>query len=136
MKKIINIICIAILIFGIFSFSITFADCEYNDAWSVSQNLDSCLEGSTLVNPWDGLIEGWVKNKILDWSAQLATLLSLIAIWAVVYGAWLMTVSLWDDEKIKKWKDVIKWAILWFLWLLVAGALVRIVIELMFSVAS
>ncbi len=136
MKKIITVLCFLLVSLSLFQTQIVSADCEYNEDWSVSQNLDNCLADSALVNPWDGLIEWGVKNKIIYWTWQLATVLSLISIGAVVYGAGLMTVSMWDDEKIKKWKDVIKWAILWFLWLLVAGALVRIVIELMFSVAS
>jgi hypothetical protein len=88
------------------------------------------------VNPGDWLIEWGVKNKVIYWTGQLATLLSLLAVGAVVYGAWLITISVGDEEKVKKWKDVIKWAMLWFLWLLLAWALVRIVIEVMFSVVG
>ena len=124
------------MLFGFLQTDVIYADCEYNAGWSISQNLDNCLSDSSLVNPWDWLIEWWVKNKVIYWTSQLATFLSLIAIGAVVYWAGLMTVSMWDDEKIKKWKDVIKWSILWFLWLLLAWALVRIIIELMFSVAN
>jgi len=135
MKKIIIFLCTLIAFSTFWKVDIMFA-CEYNENGSVSQNLDNCLSDSPLVNPWDGLIEWGVKNQIIDWTSQLAIFLSLIAVGAVVYWAGLMTVSVWDDEKIKKWKDVIKWAILWFLWLLLAWALVRIVIELMFSVAN
>jgi len=135
MKKIIILMCVIMTFFAFGQVHTMFA-CEYNENGSVSQNLDNCLADSPLVNPWDGLIESGVKNKIIDWTSQLAIFLSLIAVGAVVYGAGLMTVSVWDEEKIKKWKDVIKWAILWFLWLLLAGGLVRIVIELMFSVGN
>jgi len=109
--------------------------CDYNggDIW---YELDGCLWNSTLVSPWDGLIESWVKNKIVYWTNQLAMLLGLLAVWAIVYWALMMTISVWEDEKIKKWKDIVKWAMLWFLGLLVAWWLVRVVIEIMFSVAS
>lgn len=134
MKKIITLLYVLIILLSFFQLGITHADCTYNEFWTVSQNLDNCLADSTLVNPGNGLIEWGVKDKIVYWTTQIARFLSLIAIWAVVYGAWLMVVSVGDEEKIKKWKDVIKWALLWFLWLLLAWALVRIIIELMFSV--
>lgn len=136
MKKIITFFCFIVSVFWYIHLHNVSADCVYNEAWSIGQNLDNCLSDSALVNPWDGLIEWGVKNKVVYWTNQLATFLSLIAVGAIVYGAWLMTVSVGDEEKVKKWKDVIKWAMLWFLWLLLAGALVRIVIEIMFSVAG
>lgn len=136
MKKIITLLCVFCITLSFGALNQTYADCEYNELGSISQNLDNCLSDSPLVNPGDGLIEWGVKNKIIYWTTQMATLLSLIAIWAVVYGAGLMVVSVWDEEKIKKWKDVIKWALIWFLWLLLAWAFVRIIIELMFSVVG
>ena len=130
-----------IILFGIilaFAFSwelqIFAADCEYIEGNSVSQNLGNCLSASDLVNPGDWKIEWSVKAKIVYWTNQLAKLLWLLAVGAIVYGAGLMTLSVWDDEKIKKWKDVVKWSMLGFLWLLLAGALVRLVIEIMFSI--
>lgn len=136
MKKIICITSVILIVFFFFLGESLFANCDYNEAGSIAQNLDSCLSGSDLVNPWDGLIESWVKNKIIYWTNQLARLFALLAVGSIVYGAGLMTLSAGDDEKVKKWKDVVKWAMLWFLWLLLAWGLVRIVIELIFSVAG
>lgn len=136
MKKIIQLLCFLCLVMSMWSQQISYADCEYNEGSSIGQNLDSCLSDSNLVNPGDGLIEWGVKNQIVTWTTNLAQLLGLLAVWAIVYGAGMMTLSAGDDEKIKKWKDVIKWAMLWFLWLLLAGWLVRIVIEIMFSLAG
>jgi len=65
----------------------SFADCDYSEAASVAQNLDSCLNGSNLVNPGDGLIESGVKNKIVYWTNQIARLLGLLAVGSIVYGA-------------------------------------------------
>lgn len=142
MKKIITLLCLVLISLGLFQIQTSYGvNCDFWDD-TLLREMQDCLEWWNLVGAdsseirSDWKIEGEVKNRVIYWTAQLATFLSLIAIGAVVYGAGLMTVSMWDDEKIKKWKDVIKWSILWFLWLLLAWALVRIVIELMFSVAN
>lgn len=140
MKKIISLFCILVSISFMFSlFNISYADCKVSDSDIRNQELwtllDNCLSWSDLVNPGDGLIEWGVKEKIVYWTGQLARLLGLLAVGAIVYGALMMTISWGEDEKIKKWKDIVKWSMLWFLALLVSGGLVRIVIELIFSVA-
>lgn len=135
MKKIIIYLCSLVVLLSFFQFQTIYADCEYSEG-SISENLRGCLSDSSLVNPGDGLIEWGVKNKVVEWTNSLAWFLWLLAVGAIVYWAWLMTLSIGDDEKIKKGKDVIKWAMLWFLWLLLAWGLVRIVIELMFSVVG
>ncbi len=135
MKKIFSLLVsltVLVSILSIFSPHIH-ADCEYN-GWDIGYELDGCLWDSTLVNPWDGLIEWGVKNKVVYWTNQLSMLLGLLAVWAIVYGALMMTISVWEDEKIKKWKDIVKWSMLGFLGLLLASWIVRIVIEVMFSI--
>lgn len=135
MKKLLSFFCICLSIFLVCSyFNVSYADCEYT-WWSLGSELDNCLRGSDLVDPGNGLVEWSIKDKIVFWTGQLASLLWLLAVGSIVYGALLMTISWWDDEKIKKWKDVVKWSMLWFLALLVSGWLVRIVIEVIFSVA-
>ena len=89
-----------------------------------------------MVNPGDGLIESGLKNKIVYWTTQLASLLWLLAVWAIVYGGLMMTISWGEDEKIKKWKDIVKWAMIWFFALIVSGGVVRLIVEVMFSVAG
>ena len=135
MKKIVSLLLICVAYLCFFSVIHTYWNCDYN-GWDIWYELDWCLWSSDLVNPWDGLIEWGVKNKIVYWTNQLAMLLWLLAVGAIVYGAFMMTISVWEDEKVKKWKDIVKWSMLWFLWLLLAGWIVRLVIEIMFSVAS
>ena len=109
-------------------------NCDY---WggSIASELEGCLSGTDLVNPGDGLIESWVKNKLLAWTSAIWGFLGLLAVWAIVYGAFMMTVSLWDDERIKKGKDIVKWSLIGFLALISAGSILRLVTELIFSVA-
>lgn len=100
---------------------------------SIWNALDNCLNKTALVNGADAYIETGVKQKIISWTVNLARFFSLLAVGAVVYGGLLMTLSWWDDEKIKKWKEIVKWALLWFLWIVVAGWLVKVLIELIFA---
>lgn len=111
------------------------ADCTYN--WgSIAWELANCLDDSDLVDPGDALIESGVKQQLLSWTNALWGLLGLLAVGAIVYWAFLMTVSGGDDEKIKKWKDIVKWSLIWFFALISAGSLLRLVTELIFAVAS
>lgn len=112
-------------------------DFDVNSSNDIAGALDNCLTGSDLIDSsWDTLIEWSLKDTVTAWTVAIAQLLSLLAVGAIVYGGLLMTLSAWDEEKIKKGKDVVKWAILGFLWVVLAWALVRIVVEVIFSVAS
>lgn len=132
LKKIITSLLIIISVFFIADI-INAANCSYN--WgSVSDNLDSCLSNSDLVNSaWDTSIENDFKSKILDWTQRIGWFLWLIAVWAIVYAWFMMTISTWEEEKIKKAKDIIKWALLWFLWIILAWSLITIVVNFMYS---
>jgi len=111
------------------------AECEYLGG-SVTDSLSGCLGDTDLVNPGDGLIEGSIKQQFVTWTNSIASALALFAVWAIVYGWLMMTISIWEEEKIKKWKDIVKWAAIWFLAAISAWAIVRLVVEVIFSVAS
>jgi len=81
------------------------------------------------------MIETGIKAKLVYWTTQLGGLLWLLAVGAIVYGGLMMTLSWGEDEKVKKWKDIVKWAMLWFLAVIAAGWVVRLIVEVMFSVA-
>ncbi len=139
MKKII----IAFLLLSSFVFMLPEASagifwakkCWFNgNIWS---SLDGCLSNSPLVDAsWNTLIEGNVKNQIRTWTTAIATLLGLLAVGAIVYGGLLMTLSGWEEEKIKKWKDVVKWSLIWFLAIVTTGALIRVIVEFVFDIAK
>lgn len=133
MKKL--FIC-AVILFGTLFFSNVSlaADCDYRGG-SIANELENCLEDTALVDPGDALIESWVKRQLLDWTTALGWLLGLLAVGAIVYGAFLMTVSGWNDENIKKWKDIVKWSLIGFFALISAGSLLRLVTEVIFSLA-
>ena len=138
MKKIFLLVCVllcvSVSIISVHALSFSSKPCQYNG--SIEGSLDGCLQWSNLVDAsGPTLLEGNVKVQVVSWTNALAAFLGLLAVGAIVYGGLLMTLSGGEDEKIKKGKDIIKWSLLWFLALIVAGAVVRIVVEVMFSFA-
>lgn len=133
MKKIISLI----IMLTIFTFTIELVnatECSYSPSWDIIWNIDSCLSWTDLVDSsWDVSIEWSFKDKLIDWSSKIAWFLWLIAVWALVYAAFMMTISWGEEEKIKKAKDIIKWTILWFLGVVLASSLIAIVVKFMYS---
>ena len=112
------------------------AACSWSEWWSVAWQFDNCLSWTQLVDSaGDMRLDGGFRIQVMNWTTNIATLLWLLAIGGIVYGWFLMTLSAWEDEKIKKWKDIVKWSLIWFLALISASALVRIVIEFIYSVS-
>ena len=118
-----------------FSIDTTFAGCSYNGS-NIVGSISSCLDKTYLVQPGDALLESGMKQKVIFWTYSLITAFSLFTIGAVVYGGFLMTLSLWDDEKVSKGKDVIKWALLWFIGAILAWVIVRFIIELLYDIGG
>lgn len=133
MKKII------ILSFLILSFIFTFdsfaGNCAFSSWSSLTDNLNGCEWNITKVvtNSSAYKIEDWFKDIIYDWVKNISVLLSIFAAGAIVYGWFMMVISGWEEEKIKKGKDIVKWSIIWFIWLISAGAIISIVINFMYS---
>lgn len=129
MKRII-IVLLWIMLF--FSFFDTFsADCTYEG--DTKTNLNNCLEWSKLVNVTNVAINDGFKTKIISWVTTIGSVLSLIAVWWIVYGAFELVISSGADETVSKWKNIIKRSILWFIALLSAGSVIAIVVNVMYS---
>lgn len=138
MFKLINkIIIVFIIIFFWFSQNVFWA-CDYIEWDSIKSSLDNCLEWASLVsNTGSGdpelKIKTWLKDKINDWTINVATFLSIFAVWAIVFWAFQLVISWWNDEKITKWKDIVKWSMAWFLLVVSASAIVKLIVEIMYS---
>lgn len=134
-----------IIISFILSFFIiinTFASCKIPDKefelwWeSVSELLDQCRPGDLVWTSWKYTVEDEFKKQISKWVQNISSILWILAIWALVYAALLMTISAWEDEKIKKAKDIIKWTIIWFVWLISAWSIIYIVINAIYWLSA
>lgn len=132
MKKL--FIVLIIFIFTLFSFSYVLAwNCDYND-WSISSELKDCLSDSLLVGS-DAKIIGWdwFQKTINAWIKNISLYLWIWAVLWIVYGSFMMTVSAWEDEKVNKAKDIIKWSIIWFLWLISASFIISLIVRVIYS---
>ncbi len=108
--------------------------CDITEVTNIWKSLNDCLDGSKLVNWTDAKIESWVKKLVNSWVKNIWMVLWLLAVWSIVYGSLLMTLSAWEDEKIKKAKDVIKWWIIGFIWLISASGIILLVVNIMYSI--
>lgn len=95
--------------------------------------LDNCLAWSALVN-WEKVkLDWWFWVKIKNWVNNIALYLWVFAVWSIVFWGLMMTLSSWEEEKVKKAKDIIKWGIIWFLWLISASAIINLIVKIMYS---
>jgi len=112
---------------------------ENSQVW-IWANLSSCLSvDDKLIQPkWVNsynMINWWFKNSIIWWVKKTSIFLSIMAVWSIVYWAFMLTISTWEDEKVKKWKDIVKWWIIGFLAIISAWWLITVLINFMYRVA-
>ncbi len=139
-KKIILLFSLIFISFSSFNltFSVFNSNCIYN-WWNVMLSLENCVWDweTDLVETWWNLeVADWFKDKITEWTTQIATFLALGAIFSIVFGSLKMTLSRWEEEWIKKAKDIIKWWMLGLLWIVSAGFLISAVVKIIYSVWS
>ena len=135
-KKIIIILVLLIWMFSIWNIA-NAGSCKFN--WDIGTSIDNCFTLSDelfdadpdLQSDW--LIEWSVKNQLLVWITIIAWTLWFFAVWSIVYWSFMLVISTWEEEKIKKAKDMIKWSILWFLGIILAASIITIIVEFMYS---
>lgn len=131
MKKLVFFV---ILFLSLFFFQAYAVDCDFNG--NIGQSLDNCLDGTDLVDASGPTLVEWnLKIQFVNWTLALGGILGLFAVGAIVYGSLLLTLSGGDEEKISHGKDIVKWSLIGFLWVITASGLVRLVIEVIFWVA-
>lgn len=123
-----------LLLVLLFSFNWAFISYwDYDESSDVSTNLNN-FAPDTLV--WTNVdkytVETWFKTQISTIVKNISIALSLIAVWALVFAGLKMTLSQWKDEDLKKAKDIIKWTLIWYLWMISAWAIIAIVINFIY----
>jgi len=129
-------ILIAIIIAWLLYIQNSFA-CSF-EAGNISDSLDNCFdEGTQVVAPaWDLEISRWwgFNNFILGWVESISSILALAAVGIIAYGSFMFTISTWEDEKITKAKDIVKWWIIWFIAILFANSLIELIINILYGI--
>lgn len=131
-KNILKILILATLLWLNFvSFG---ANCTYTPWASVWSNIDGCMTWIPLVNPWYNIrINDWFKSIIEYWTFRIGALLAIFAVWSIVFWAFKMVISGWEEEWIKSWKKIATWWAIGFFAVISASAVIRIITELIYS---
>lgn len=118
----------------------TFADCEYSTWMTLDSFLDWCKPENVVWSTWSLWYEivwiWWLKGKVNSWITNISLVLWILAVWALVYSWLLLQFAAWEDEKVKKAKDIFKWTIIWFLWLISASWIIALVINIIYSLSQ
>lgn len=101
---------------------------------NVWNQIDKCLDWSYQISWNDVKLDWWFATQIQSWVNNISLYLWIFAVWAIVFWALNMTLSAWEEEKIKKSKDIIKWWIIWFIWLISITAIITLIIKIMYSI--
>lgn len=123
-----------LLLISFFSIQNTvFWNCNYDWFWDINTALENCIGWTDLVKSWDAKIDWWFWIYIKTWTNNIALYIWILAVFAIVFGSLKLTLSTWDDEKINKAKAIVKWWIIWFLWVIFASSIINLVIRLVYS---
>lgn len=131
-KKIILIFIFILWIFSFYNSPAIAWWCRYAEWGSLSTFLNGCKPKNVVWWVSDMKVEGWFKKTLNRWIKNISLVLWIMAVWCLVYAWLLMQLSAWEDEQIKKWKNIIKWTLVWFLLLISAWWIVYLVINVMF----
>lgn len=134
MKIIIFIFCVLSGLY--FWFSNTYASwCQYDDNASISEFLNDCKPKKVVGwnEQYNMEIERWFKDIINDWAKNLALILWVWAVGSLVYAWLLLQFNGWEDQNTEKAKNIIKWTLIGFGWMISISAFIYIIINVMFG---
>ena len=138
MKKIL-ILCILWISFLAWNNSVLANDCNFQnwDDTKVTDMINNCMKDTSVVAvKGDATLEAGFKEKIQGFTNNIALFLWLVSIGSIIYGWLMMTLSAWEDEKIKKAKDIVKWSLIWLLWVILATTIVTLVINIIYGIPA
>lgn len=101
----------------------------------ISDNVSASDAGTLFwVNKIDSSLSGWWSNLVAtvnNIAGYIIWLFYFIAVILWIYWWFLILVSWWDEEKVKKWKNIIIYVVLWLIVIFLASQLVNWVIGIM-----
>ena len=122
-KKI--ILSLSIFLWFTFCAVWAYAECKYDGSKGIDVVIWECLNDDTLVdikNDENLKVVGeiGVTPVIQRFIWIIANILAVGAIGAIAFGWFSMVTSGWEEEKLKKAKDIIKWAVIGLIGILLA----------------
>ncbi len=133
-KKIILILFLFFLWFSLNAFA---SNCSYSEGDSISNNIENCIKDSWVyISQTDLKAEWWLKKEISKWVSKIALYLWIFAVFAIVYSAFLLIISVWEEEKVTKAKNILKWSIIWLIWVMFASSIIALIINTYYGFAK
>lgn len=63
----------------------------------------------------------------------LITFTYVIAVILIIYAWVLILISAWEDENVNKWKDIIKYTIIWVITIFLANSIVKFIMNILWQ---
>jgi hypothetical protein len=122
MRKILIIACLSLIFLQVWA----------SDAWSLfwTDKISETLKPNG--DSWDNDLVQTADNLL----GYLIGLLYFIAVALWIYGGFTILISGWDEDKVKKWKNIIIYVVIWLIVIFLASQLVNWVIETMTTVSD
>jgi len=138
MKKIFLILFIFLFSY-LFLWEVFADNCDFDptkESSSISSSINNCLSDSKVLvqSWWDLKLASGFKTVILWWITKVSWILLLLAVWSLVYAWFMLISSVWEDDKINKAKNLIKWTLIWALWVVWSSSIIAIVVQIMYKV--
>ncbi|EKE29477.1 MAG: hypothetical protein ACD_2C00165G0003 [uncultured bacterium (gcode 4)] len=113
-------------------------DCEPKWAlqWAQKKELWSFLWITVSTTDNEGYEIANAKWKVMAITNKLVILAAILAIGWIVYAGFLFTTAYWNNDKLKKAKESLKWSLLWLLIAIVSQQLVNAVINLVYWISG
>ena len=107
--------------------------------WSNNSNIPYCNWDECSLEKWVEYAK-WVDWVVTTWTASeyvqkivvyLLSFLKLVAVILIIYAWFNMLTSAWDEEKAKKSKTIIVFAIIWLLIIYLAWPITNFIIDIL-----
>ena len=110
-----------IYILGLFIFL------TYNNVFCDANSLFWIDKVDNSLKAWWNDIVSWIDNI----AGYLIWLFYFISVLIWIYGWFIILTSWWEEDKVKKWKNIIIFMVIWLIVVFLASQLVRWVISIM-----
>ncbi len=114
---------------------------ETKGCWEGAGDISLCFGGESsglpkpkgAVSIGDGVLESGVKGKIIAIANRVISVVAIVAIGGIVFAGFHMVTAFGDDEKHKKGKEALKWAVLGFVVALISFPLVNATVNFFYA---
>ncbi|MFA5917287.1 MAG: hypothetical protein WC850_03595 [Candidatus Gracilibacteria bacterium] len=131
-KKIILFIFIFLSFFLSYNFSYGVGTC--NLAGDIGSSLEGCLGNKDVIQgPSDLRVESGFKDLVIGFIETISIILAILAVGSIAYGSMVIVTSIGNEEKIKKGRNIIQWALVGFLILVSASGIIKLIIYIIYG---